>query len=185
MDVPFMTEKTYLKIEAHFEEELKYAGESQLKRNGEEERRLAIERGQVDSEGIPWTDVFGDGQWSKRSYNQQGSALSGSAVLIGLLTQKPLFVGVRNKACYICSTTPGKEHKCYMNWTCTIYDTNGSLLTEIPVCTLQLKTCTTIIIATPRQSKKFRARTMHYGATKRTFYPSLLKLLIPLFIGIF
>ncbi|XP_035712172.1 uncharacterized protein LOC118437330 [Folsomia candida] len=116
LDLPFMDSKTYTNLENRFSKQLHSAFLSELQRNGEEEKRMAIELGQIDHDGVPWTDVLGDGQWSKRSFNQQGRALSGSAVLIGLLTKKPLFVGVRNKVCFICKTQPEKEHECFKNW---------------------------------------------------------------------
>lgn len=75
-----------------------------------------MELKQVDSDGIPFTDIIVDGQWSKRSYNNKGTANTGSAVGLGALSGKPLFVGVRNKVCYICQTQPQKEHDCFKNW---------------------------------------------------------------------
>lgn len=39
----------------------------EMKKSGEEEKRLAIECGDIDSDGIPMCTVVADGQWSKRS----------------------------------------------------------------------------------------------------------------------
>lgn len=44
---------------------------------GEEERKLAIESGEIDIDGIPMCAVVADGQWSKRSYKTKCDALSG------------------------------------------------------------------------------------------------------------
>jgi len=43
-----------------------------------EERRLAIECGNVDNDGVPMCTVIADGQWSKRSYKTKYNAFSGA-----------------------------------------------------------------------------------------------------------
>lgn len=48
-----------------------------MKQAGEEEKRIAIECGDVDLDGIPMCTVIVDGQWSKRSYKTKYDALSG------------------------------------------------------------------------------------------------------------
>ena len=86
-----------------------------------EEYRIAIEKGHVDSDGIPYITVICDGSWSTRSHGHRYSANSGMAVIIGFETKKLLFLGVRNKCCTVCDRaekageTP-KEHECFMNW---------------------------------------------------------------------
>ncbi|KAJ8894211.1 hypothetical protein PR048_006821 [Dryococelus australis] len=54
----------------------------------------------VDSDGVPFTTVIVDGGWSKWSYGHNYNA-SGLAVIIGELTGKLLFLGVRNKHCFL------------------------------------------------------------------------------------
>lgn len=49
-----------------------------MKSAGEEERNLAIKRGDVDSDGIPYITVLLDGGWSKRSYGHNYNASSGA-----------------------------------------------------------------------------------------------------------
>ncbi|KAF5271418.1 hypothetical protein FQR65_LT17619 [Abscondita terminalis] len=44
---------------------------------GREERRLAIENGRVDTEGVPRTTVYCDGGWSHRSYGHSYNSSSG------------------------------------------------------------------------------------------------------------
>jgi len=44
---------------------------------GKEERKLAIERGDVDQSGRPQIAVIDDDAWSKRSYKTNYNALSG------------------------------------------------------------------------------------------------------------
>lgn len=43
-----------------------------------EEKKLAIQRGDVDSEGIPLITVIVDGSWAKRSYRTNYASLSGT-----------------------------------------------------------------------------------------------------------
>jgi len=45
---------------------------------GMEEKRLALEVGDIDEDGIPICPVITDGQWSKRSYKTKYDALSGA-----------------------------------------------------------------------------------------------------------
>jgi len=39
---------------------------------------LALEAGDIDSDGIPMCPVVADGQWGKRSYKTKYDALSGA-----------------------------------------------------------------------------------------------------------
>ena len=48
-----------------------------MKQAGEEEKRIAIECGDVDLDGIPMCTVIVDGQWFKRSYKTKYDALFG------------------------------------------------------------------------------------------------------------
>ncbi len=62
-----------------------------------------------------------DGGWSKRSHKHSYNAKSGVAVVIGNVTKKHLYLGVRNKYCSICTVAankgiPPKEHHCFKNW---------------------------------------------------------------------
>ncbi|XP_025421225.1 uncharacterized protein LOC112691280, partial [Sipha flava] len=49
----------------------------EIKKSGEEERKLAIQYGDIDIDGVPMITVVADGQWSKRSYKTKYDALSG------------------------------------------------------------------------------------------------------------
>lgn len=97
------------------------AAEEEMCVASEEEKRLAIERGDVIN-GIPHIPVITDGSWMKRSY-RSGSydSLSGAAIITGYYSQKVLFVGIRNKYCVVCARAAkinpkAKEHKCFKNW---------------------------------------------------------------------
>lgn len=50
---------------------------SHLEKAGKEEYKLALEKGNVDKDGIPWICVYLDGGWSKRSYGHNYDAASG------------------------------------------------------------------------------------------------------------
>lgn len=138
MDIPFPDFNTFKKLEIVYSDQMSMALEKQMKENGKEEIGLAIALNQVietPTGSIPWTSVYCDGQWSKRCYNQKGTALSGSAAIIGLLSKKPLFVAVRNKFCYICKTNEGKaggtpEHICFKNFSGSSSAMEASVIDE-------------------------------------------------------
>ncbi|XP_060881668.1 uncharacterized protein LOC132953151 [Metopolophium dirhodum] len=122
MDVPCMASCTYLLVQEFINKRIHDVVEAQMKIAGEEERRLAIEAGSVDIDGIPMCTVVADGQWSKRSYKTKYDALSGVATIIGYRSRKILFVGIRNRFCVICQRAKNKkihplEHTCFLNWT--------------------------------------------------------------------
>lgn len=62
-----------------------------MKEASKEEANLAIESGDIIN-GIPVITVVTDACWSKRSYRINYSAASGEAAIIGLKTDKVLFV---------------------------------------------------------------------------------------------
>lgn len=49
-----------------------------MEQAGKVEYRLAVENGDVDSDGTPYITVILDGGWSKRSYGHGFSANSGT-----------------------------------------------------------------------------------------------------------
>ncbi|XP_021338853.1 uncharacterized protein LOC110440231 [Mizuhopecten yessoensis] len=87
---------------------------------GVEERRLAIERGDLH-DGVPAITVICDGGWSKRTHKHTYNALGGVGVIFGAATGKLLHVGVKNKHCYICTIAESRneepaQHECFRNW---------------------------------------------------------------------
>jgi hypothetical protein len=76
--------------------------QSQMNAAGQEEKKLAVERGDYH-EDVPAITVIGDGGWSKRSHKHTYNASGGVAVIIGHATKKVLYVGVCNKSCSVCS----------------------------------------------------------------------------------
>ncbi|XP_022182082.1 uncharacterized protein LOC111041936 [Myzus persicae] len=121
MDIPCMSSSTFLSVQEFIAKKIHEVAEAQMKIAGDEERRLAIEAGSVDIDGIPMCTVVADGQWSKRSYKTKYDALSGVATIIGYRSKKILFVGIKNRFCVICQRAKNKklhpsEHTCFLNW---------------------------------------------------------------------
>lgn len=88
---------------------------------GIEERKLAIQNGDITDAGVPYITVIVDGGWSHRSHGHRYTANSGVACVIGLRTKKLLYVGVRNKYCYMCqyllkNNKPTSHDGCFKNW---------------------------------------------------------------------
>jgi hypothetical protein len=75
--MPSMSSKTYFKIEARFQKVIGERTLEEMKETIDEEKQLAIERGDVDENGVPLLTVVADGSWAKRSYKCNYSSLSG------------------------------------------------------------------------------------------------------------
>ncbi|XP_070515854.1 uncharacterized protein [Cardiocondyla obscurior] len=103
VDVPCMSKTSYLDYHEQISEAFAIAVEEEMRVAGKEEKRLAIERGDLIND-IPYIPVVTDGSWMKRSY-RSGSydSPSGAAVIMGYYTGKVLFVGIRNKYCVVCA----------------------------------------------------------------------------------
>lgn len=121
LDIPVMSYRTFHSIEQELSEHWKNSLWESIEAAGKLEYQLAVEKGQVDEHGNAFTSVFVDGGWSHRSYGHNYNAASGVAVIIGKLSKKILYLGIRNKYCSICARAankniPCKEHNCYKNW---------------------------------------------------------------------
>jgi len=77
MEIPCMTSTTFFKEHENLSSSIHSSAWEEIKKAGEEERKLAIEAGDVGDDGIPFCTVVADGQWSKRSYKSKYDALSG------------------------------------------------------------------------------------------------------------
>lgn len=82
LNMPCMTNRTYQKeheiISCHIEETMWQS----IEMAGKEEAKMAIERGDVNENGVPLIAVVADGAWSKRSYKTNYNALSGVVSII-------------------------------------------------------------------------------------------------------
>jgi hypothetical protein len=77
LNMPSMSSKTYFKIEARLQKVIGERALEEMKETIDEEKQLAIERGDVDENGVPLLTVIADGSWAKRSYKCNYSSLSG------------------------------------------------------------------------------------------------------------
>ncbi|XP_025415583.1 uncharacterized protein LOC112687212 [Sipha flava] len=123
IDVPSLSCSGYVQIQSNAAKAENEVAWDEIKKAGEEERKLAIQYGDIDIDGVPMITVVADGQWSKRSYKTKYDALSGVATIIGYRTKKVMFIGIRNKYCVICQRSESKnensinQHECFLNWT--------------------------------------------------------------------
>lgn len=72
-----MPSTSYAHIQKKLQEEVKNTAWTEMLKAGEEEKKYAIESGDIDSDCIPFITVVADGQWSKRSYSTKYDAFSG------------------------------------------------------------------------------------------------------------
>lgn len=77
MEIPCMPSTTFLREHEELSSSIHNLAWEEIQKAGNEERKLAIEAGDVDDDGIPFCTVVADGQWSKRSYKSKYDALSG------------------------------------------------------------------------------------------------------------
>ncbi|KAG7197647.1 hypothetical protein KM043_016470 [Ampulex compressa] len=79
MDVPYMSNKTYLIYHSEMSETFTAVAEKEMQEAGKKEKQLVIERGNVIN-GIPHIPVITEGSWIKRSYDSSNYySLSGTA----------------------------------------------------------------------------------------------------------
>lgn len=114
LDLPFMRKSTYQQQEKKVRGKWETLLLEQMQQNAENEKAFAIEAGQLE-DGVPFITVIADGGWAKRSYGHSYSSLSGVACIIGARTKKILYLGIRNKFCFAC-TTSSKKHECFKNF---------------------------------------------------------------------
>ncbi|KAI8437861.1 hypothetical protein MSG28_012078 [Choristoneura fumiferana] len=122
LDMPCIAEKTFGKENLLLGDVLKDISLKSMFEAGLEEKQMAIEKGNVDADGVPYITVVADASWGKRSYRTSNyNSLSGVACIIGYETKKVLFLGIRNSYCSVCAVASNKKievkkHKCFKNW---------------------------------------------------------------------
>lgn len=77
LNIPCMSSNTFLREQNIISEYWEQTAIEEMELAAMEERALAIERGDIDEEGIPLLTVVVDGSWAKRSYRTNYSSLSG------------------------------------------------------------------------------------------------------------
>lgn len=78
LNVPSMSSNTFQKEHDYITAAWEKTASEEMKRAAMEEKRLAVEAGEVDADGIPLLTVVVDGCWAKRSYRTNYSSLSGA-----------------------------------------------------------------------------------------------------------
>lgn len=135
MDLPLIPQSTYNTCHENIAKMWKTAAESSMKEAGKAEAEAAVLHGNVSDDNIPMIAVTADACWSKRSYKNNYSALSGVGAIIGQHTGKVLHVGVRNKYCVICIRATNKNmspnsHNCTKNHTGSSTTMEQAILVE-------------------------------------------------------
>ncbi len=130
MGVPVMTKASFIATERDIGGCWRQALLSSMANAGQEERRIAIEKGNFH-EDVPAITVIVDGGWSKRSHKHSYNAKSGVAIIIGKETGKLLYLGVRNKYCHACATgIPEENHDCFRNWTASSSEMETDIIVD-------------------------------------------------------
>lgn len=78
LNVPSMSVNTYAAEHEFVSNAWDECAVKEMETAVEREKELAIQRGDVDDDGIPLLPVIVDGTWSKRSYRTNYSSLSGA-----------------------------------------------------------------------------------------------------------
>ena len=123
VNVSCMTKRIYEKCQIELIDALEVAAQREMEDAGEEEKALAIERGDVHAESnLPFIPVVADGSWMKTSYRGGDyNCLSGVGAIVGYHTKKVLYISVKNKFCMTCQIAgtrkkEPREHRCFKNW---------------------------------------------------------------------
>ena len=128
--VPVMTKKSFINTERDIGEMWRHALNQSMAEAGRKEKELAIKNGRF-CEGVSAITVIVDGGWSKRSHKHSYNAKSGVAIIIGKVTGKLLYIGVRNKYCQACAMhIPQDRHTCYKNWNASSSEMETDILLE-------------------------------------------------------
>ncbi|KAJ8879571.1 hypothetical protein PR048_020179 [Dryococelus australis] len=116
-----MSNKTSLKHVKKVSEAINDAALQSMLDVSQEEKAIAIRDGNVDSGVVPICTVVAVGAWCKRSYKTNYASLSGVESIVGFKTGKVLYVGVRNRYCFICVSCQNAKqtppsHMCFLDW---------------------------------------------------------------------
>jgi len=78
LDMPALSSTGFVKLQSVVANSIHDSAWEEIRKAGEEEERIALKCGNIDSDGIPMCTVVTDEQWSKRSYKTKYNALSGT-----------------------------------------------------------------------------------------------------------
>ena len=119
LGIPSLMKRSFMAIEKCIGDWWRTLLSNSMKQAGEEEKAIAVSKHNYQDGDIPSVTVIVDGGWSKRAHKHSYNAKSGVGIIISKQTGKILFMGVRNKYCAVCHTSPGEsipEHTCFLNW---------------------------------------------------------------------
>ncbi|XP_076665658.1 uncharacterized protein LOC143367585 [Andrena cerasifolii] len=111
VNIRCMSKKEFVKNQDEFVKSAIAAAEKEMLAAAEEEKRLAIERGDVlPGSGTPHIPVVADGSWMKRSYRSGCyDSASGVGVIVGYHTKKKCRIAAKNEK-------EPRKHTCFKNW---------------------------------------------------------------------
>ncbi|RZC33729.1 hypothetical protein BDFB_007204 [Asbolus verrucosus] len=98
LDIPVMSEKTYLSYQNNVMNNANDLATKDIINAGKEEYQLTVEARGVKN-GTLEIAVIVDGAWSKRSYRSNYNVLSGVGCIVGVRIKKVLYKGVKNRFC--------------------------------------------------------------------------------------
>lgn len=78
MDIPCMSKNTYAKQHQIVSDAWEKCASNEMKEAVDMEKELAMQRGDIDANGVPLLTVIVDGTWAKRSYKSNYASLSGA-----------------------------------------------------------------------------------------------------------
>lgn len=84
MDIPTISASKFRKVEKLLGNVWRDHLTDIIKKNGEMEKAIAIEKNHVDEDGVPHVTVYVDGGWPKRSYGHDYSSASGMVSYLSL-----------------------------------------------------------------------------------------------------
>ena len=136
LQIPSVPKATFIQLECHLGAVFELlVGDCLVAAGKEKELAIAHNRYHNGVQGVPAITVVVDGSWSKRSHKHSYNAKSDVGVIFGAATKKPLFIGVRNKYCFVCTISQWKSslpppYQCYWNWSGTSCAMEANIIVE-------------------------------------------------------
>lgn len=117
LDIPCMTQKTYARAQNVVQKDIADACQKEMKSAAMEAKQIAIDKGNVDVDGVPLITVEADACFSKRTYGigSDYSSLSACGSIVAHDTKKVIWSDVLNKFCFFCKRHTDGEvptHQC-------------------------------------------------------------------------
>ncbi|KAJ1521823.1 hypothetical protein ONE63_003458 [Megalurothrips usitatus] len=140
LNMPCIHRKTWQRHEEDIADNIEAAALEAMLEAGREEYRLAVEAGDVDADGVPFTTVIADGMWSKRTYGSKYDAKSGTATIIGFRTGKVLWTSTMNKVCAWAAKAgrAPRRHTCAKKYTGPSTGMEAAIIAEGFKCSMEM-----------------------------------------------